>query len=34
MLDKFLTGENVKVNDKIAGCWHILKTLKVGWESY
>ena len=27
MLDKFLTGENVKVNGEIAGRWHILRTL-------
>ena len=27
MLDKFLTGENVKVNGEIAGRRHILRTL-------
>ena len=27
MLDKFLTGENVKVNGEIAGRQHILRTL-------
>ena len=27
MLDKFLTGENVKVNGEIAGHRHILRTL-------
>jgi hypothetical protein len=30
MLDKFLTGENVKVNGEIAGRRHILRTLPVG----
>jgi hypothetical protein len=29
MLDKVLTGENVKVNGEIAGRRHILRTLKV-----
>jgi ribosomal protein L35 len=29
MLDKFLTGENVKVNGEIAGRRHILRTLEV-----
>ena len=28
MLDKVLTGENVKVNGEIAGRRHILRTLK------
>jgi hypothetical protein len=28
MLDKFLTGENVKVNCEIDSCRHILRTLK------
>ena len=27
MLDKFLTGENVKINGEIAGRRHILRTL-------
>jgi hypothetical protein len=27
MLDKFLTGENVKVNGEITGRQHILRTL-------
>ena len=27
MLDKFLTAENVKINDEIAGRRHILRTL-------
>jgi hypothetical protein len=27
MLDKFLTGENVKVNGEIVGRRHILRTL-------
>ena len=27
MLDKFLTGDNVKVNGEIAGRRHILRTL-------
>jgi hypothetical protein len=29
MLDKFLTGENVKVNGEIAGRRHILRTLQL-----
>jgi hypothetical protein len=29
MLDKFLTGENVKVNGEIAGRQHILRTLYI-----
>ena len=29
MLDKFLTGENVKVNGEIAGRRHILRTLYI-----
>ena len=28
MLDKFLTGENVKVNGEIVGGRHILRTLR------
>jgi hypothetical protein len=33
MLDKFLTSENVKVNDEIAVCRHILRTLgTVYWK--
>jgi hypothetical protein len=29
MLDKFLTGENVKVNGEIVGRRHILRTLQI-----
>ena len=34
MLDKFLTGENVKVNDEIAGRRHNLRTLNVKCEQW
>jgi hypothetical protein len=33
MLDKFLTGENVKVNGEIVCCRHILRTLYVSKSS-
>jgi hypothetical protein len=32
MLDKVLTGENVKVNGEIAGCRHILRTLDFPYD--